>query len=76
MRRERPTFQPDLGELTVKTLQSRRKHLRVRVNNAPKDDLADFIDNAHRRPLATHVQSCKHAHRCYPFVIHESPAEA
>jgi hypothetical protein len=76
MRRERAALQPDLGELAFKTLQCRSEHLRVRVNHASKDDLAGLVHNAHCRPLAAHVQSCKHAHRCSPFVIRESPAKA
>jgi hypothetical protein len=35
MRRERAAFQPDLGELTVKPLQSRRKHLKGACQPCP-----------------------------------------
>jgi hypothetical protein len=37
-----PRSSPTLGELTVKTLQSRRKHQRVRVNYAPPHNLANM----------------------------------
>ncbi|MGH6812605.1 MAG: hypothetical protein ACREDM_09745, partial [Methylocella sp.] len=40
------------------------------------DDLAGLVYNAHRRPLAQNVNSCKHTHRRSPFVIPESPANA
>jgi hypothetical protein len=43
MRRERPAFQPNLGELALKTHQCRREHLRERVNHALKDDLAGLV---------------------------------
>jgi hypothetical protein len=76
MRRERAALQPDLGEVALKPLQSRCEHLGVGVNYAAPDDLAGRVYNAHRRPLAAHIQSCKYAHRCSPFVIHESPAKA
>jgi hypothetical protein len=76
MRRERPAFQPNLGELTVKTLQSSVDHLQMRVDYAPPHNLAGLVYNAHRRPLAPNVKSCKHGHRCPPFVVRESPAKA
>lgn len=76
MRRERPAFQPNLGELALETLQCRREHPRMRVNHASKDDLADLVHNPHRRPLAARVQSCIHAHCRSPFVVRESPAKA
>jgi delta 1-pyrroline-5-carboxylate dehydrogenase len=75
MRRKRPALQSNLVEHTLKTLQGGVDHLRVRVDHSAPDDLACRVDNANRRPLAAHVKSCKHCHRCSPFVSHESPAK-
>jgi hypothetical protein len=55
-------------ELTLEASQHSVNHLRMRVRHSAPDDLAPAIQNAHRRSLATHVQSCIHFHRCCPFV--------
>ena len=74
MRRERAALQSDTSKLATEPLQRRRDHLRMRVDHASPHDFARFVHNTNRRLLATDIQSCKHRHRCSPFVVSESPA--
>src|SRR5215472_8228304 len=38
----------------------------MRIHHSAPYDPAGLINHAHRRPLETNVQSCKHPHRCSP----------
>jgi hypothetical protein len=75
VRRERAARQPDFIQRSLEPLQSAVNHFRMRINRSAPDRLARLVDHTDRRSLAANVQSCKHSHRCSPFVAHESPAK-